>query len=96
MTGHEAGESCSPGASFIGVVGQAEGHQKGSEVGITQTKLTELATILTNLFSRVVGPTNQNFLRSEYRFNGVLVSLNIEGSILIEVFQQVDRSQVAG
>ncbi len=45
-TGHQRRDRRGVGPTFVGVVGQAEVHQQGADVGVAETELTELQGVL--------------------------------------------------
>ncbi len=95
MTGHQRGEGTGQRSALIGVVTVAECHEQGTEVCVAETELTEAAAVLTNLLGGIVGVANDDFLRREHAFDRGLVTLNVEGVIVVEELQQVDAGQVA-
>ena len=45
VAGHQRGDRRRPGPALVGVVGQAEGHQQGAEVGVAEAELAELPAV---------------------------------------------------
>ena len=65
MTGHQRRDGRSPRPTLIGVVGQAERHEHGAEVGVTEAELTESAGVLANGLGRIIGVADEDLLGGE-------------------------------
>ncbi len=72
-----------------------ERHQQRTEVGVTETELTELAARLGDRLGRVVGATDQDLLGGEDHLDRVPVRIDVEGLALVEVLQQVNGREIA-
>ena len=94
MTGQERRDRRRPGAPGAGVVGQPEGHQQRTEVGIAETELAEGVGVLGDLLGRVVGSSDEDLLGREDDLHRVSEGIDVE-AVRIEERQQVQRSEIA-
>ena len=91
---HEGRDGSCEGTSTIRVVTQAQRHEKGAQVGISDTELTEVTCRLTNGLSREVSKANGDIHRGDDEFNSSGEFLDVEMVIFVEELQQVKASQV--
>ena len=92
---HERRDGAGEGPALVGVVGQAEGHQQGAEVGVAEPELAEVAAGLGDRLGRVVGPPDEDLLGREHDLDRVAEGVDVERALVVEVLEQVDRRQVA-
>ena len=81
VTGEQRREGTGPGATLDRVVGQAQGHQQGAEVGVTDAELAELAAGVADGFGGVIGAADKDLLGREDDLDGVHVGLDVEGVV---------------
>ena len=91
---HEGRDGSCEGTSTIRVVTQAQRHEKGAQVGISDTELTEVTCRLTNGLSREVSKANGDIHCGDDEFNSSGEFLDVEMVIFVEELQQVKASQV--
>ena len=96
VAGHQRRDGRRPGPAVGRVVGQAERHQQGAEVGVAEAELAEVPRRLADLRRRVVGPPDEDLLRREHDLDRVAEGVDVERALVVEEVQQVDRGQVAG
>ena len=83
--------------ALVGVVGQAQGHEQGAEVGVAEAELAEAPGGLGDGLGRVVGVADQDLLGGEDDLDGGLEAVDVElGAVVVEERQQVEAGQVAG
>ena len=78
----ERGDSRGPGPAAVGVVGKAQSHEEGPEVGVADAQLAETTGVLGDLLRRVVGVAHDDLLRGEHHLGGRLEACDIEGAVL--------------
>ena len=78
----------------VRVVGQAERHQRGPEVGVAEAELAEGVARLGDLLGRVVGPPDEDLLRREDHLDRVAEGVDVE-AVVVEELEQVDRGEIA-
>ncbi len=93
--GHQRGERSRPRPTLGRVVGQAERHEGGTEVGVADAQLAELAAVVGDRLGGIVGPADEDLLGGEDDIDRVRVTGDVELAALVEVVQQVDAGQVA-
>ena len=99
LTRHERGDRGGDGAPTVGVVGQAERHQQGTEVRVADAELTEPAAGLGDPGRRVVGVADEDLLGGEQDPHRVGEAVDIEAVHVLAEGQephQVERRQIAG
>ena len=67
-----------PRPAVVGVVGQAERHQQGAEVGVAEAELAEAAGRLADRLGRVVGVADEDLLGGEDDLDRGLEALDVE------------------
>ena len=92
---HDRGDRRGIAAAFIGVIGQAEGHQKRAKIGISQPQRPVVMRVLCDALSRIPRQIDQNVLRDREQSHRLLECLDIENAVPEEL-QQIQRSQIAG
>ncbi len=83
-------------AGFVGVVGNAAGHDQAAQVRVAQPQRPEAMAVGGNPRRRVAGVVDQDFLGDEHQPAGRLEALEIERAVLAAELHQVDAGQVAG
>ena len=94
--GHQRGDRGCPSPALVGVVGQAESHEHGPEVGVAQTQLAEPAGGLADLLRRIVRGAHQDLLGDGHHPDCGAESLHIEPALFVDERQQIQTGQVAG
>ena len=95
VPGHQSGDRSGPRTTLVGVVGEALGHQEGTEVGVALTQLTELEGVLADRLGRVGREAHRDLLGEEHDLDRVLERIDIEVVIVVEELHQVKRGEVA-
>ena len=103
MAGHERGDRRGDRPTLVTVVGQAQGHEKRTQVGVSQPELTEGPGGLADGVCRVVGVADQDLLSGEHHLDGVTEALDVETADGLGVVvgspqegQEVEAGQIAG
>ena len=91
---HQRGERTGPCPSRLRVVGQAERHQRGPEVGVAEAELAEGVARLGDLLGGVVGPPDEDLLRRQHHLDRVAEGVDVE-AVVVEELQEVDRGEIA-
>ena len=82
VAGHQRRDGGGPGPALLAVVGQAERHEHGAEVGVAQAELAEGPGGLGDLLGGVVGVADQDLLGGEDDLDGVAEALDVEGVVV--------------
>jgi hypothetical protein len=94
--GQQRGDRGCPPPALVGVVGHALGHEQRAQVGVADAELAVLAARLGDLLGGVVGVADQDLLGGEHHVDGGFEGFDVEGAVLSEEPQQVQRGQIAG
>ena len=94
-TGHQRGDGRGHRAAAVGVVAQAHRHQQRAEVGVADAELAVVAGGLADRLGREVGEADGDVHRGDDHLDGLREELGVEGVVVLEELQQVQRRQVA-
>ena len=93
--GHQRGDGRGHRTATLGVVAQAHGHQQGAEVGVADAELAVVDGGLTDRLGREVGEADGDVHRGDDELHRLREQLGVEGVVVLEELQQVQRSEVA-
>ena len=79
--GHDCGDRAAKSAAFHGIVAVAIAHDERAEIGITETQSAKNVGVLGDLFDRVAGVIDNDFLGGDENADRGLESFHIEGAI---------------
>ena len=96
IAAEDGGEGTGEVASGIGVVGKTEGHEEGTEVGVTEAEGTIVMGVLGDHLGGVTGRVHDDFHRSSEDGDSVAVAVDIELATGGEELEQVEAGEVAG
>ena len=96
FAGHDRGDGSANGATFRAVVAVAVAHDERAEIGVTQAQRAKDVRVLGDLFDRITGVIDDDFLRGNEDAHRGLETLDIEGAVLGLELHQVERSEIAG
>ena len=94
--GHDGGERGADGAAFVGIVGDAGGHQQAADIGVAEAERAVLVGELGDLLRRELRHHHRDFEHHGPQAHGVLVGGDVDRAVRVAVGQQVDRGEVAG
>ncbi len=89
-TGHEGGDGAGEVACFIGVVGQAVAHDQGTDVGVAESERAEEVGVFRDVFDRVAGSVDNDFLCRDEEFTGGGEAFGIETAVGVLEAHQVE------
>src|SRR6185369_7321139 len=95
LSAHDGRERGGIVASGIGVVRQASGHEKSTEVCVTESEGTEVMRVAADGFRRITGVVDEDLLRGDEHIDSMAICGDVEGSVGREL-EQVHRREVAG
>ena len=93
--GHQRGDRGGHRAAAVGVVAQAHRHQQRAEVGVADAELAVVAGGLADRLGREVGEADRDVHRGDDHLDGLGEQRGVEGVVVLEELQQVQRGQVA-
>ena len=95
LTRHEGGDGAGPRPPGVGVVGHAEGHEQGAQVGVAEAQLAEAAGRVGDALGGVVGVAHEDLLGGEHDPDGGPEALDVEAAVVVQEPEQVEAGQVA-
>ena len=96
VAAEDGGDGGGEGTAGVGVVGQAEVHEQGAEVGVAEAERTVVVRVAADLFGGVAGGVDDDLHRSGDDADGVAVGGDVELAAGGEELHQVEAGEIAG
>ena len=93
---HQRSDSPGPSSGFFGVVRQTQRHEHCAKVRVPKTQLTKISGCLADLFSRIVGVTDQDVLGRKHDSYRLTKTFYVESVSLVcaEEGKEVEACEV--
>ena len=90
MSGHDGGDRTGEGAALGAFVAVAVAHDERTEVGVTEAEGAEDVAVFRDVFGRVAGVVDEDFLRGDVDAHGGFEFLDVEGVVFAFELHQVE------
>ncbi len=94
--GHQRGEHAAQRAAFVGIVGDAGGHQQAADVGVAEAERTVVVGEFCDLLRGELRHHHRDFEHHGPQPHRVLIGGDVDGAVGVAVRQEVDRGEIAG
>ena len=81
FTGHDRSDRAAERAAFDAIVAEAVAHDERAEIGVAQSERAENMRVLRDLFDRITGVIDDDFLRGDEDAHRGFESLDIEVAV---------------